>query len=137
MGRRLLRDLPPTCYVMGDAFDDTNRLHAAARARHAQLVTPRKTSTRGAGLGHRRQDAGRLRSIAMLEPAPTLFVRALVKSRLAVERVFAQLSGSAGGLISLPPWVRTYPRVKAWTQTQLIIALLNGTIPAPTRRTAA
>jgi Transposase DDE domain len=137
MGRRLLRELPPTCYVVGDAFYDTNTLHRAAGRRGTQLLSPRKRSARGKGMGKRRHEAGRLRSVAMLEPTPTPFAQALLKSRLVIERFFAQLSSSAGGLISLPPWVRTYPRVKAWVQTQLIIALLKGTIPAPTRNTAA
>ncbi|MFN0011000.1 MAG: transposase, partial [Phycisphaerales bacterium] len=114
MARRMLRQLPPTCYVVGDSHYDTNTIHAAARAGGMQLVTPRKRTAQGRGIGKRRNDPGRLRSIQMLEHHRSDFARDLVGSRKAIERFFAQWTNFGGGLTCLPAWVRTYPRTRAW-----------------------
>jgi len=138
MACRMMRSLPTSiCYIVGDSHYDTNPLAAAARQAGAQLAAPRKRSDVGKGLGHRPHDQARLRSIQMLEPERSPFAADLMRSRTAVERLFAQWSNPSGGLIGLPPWVRTYPRVKAWVQAQLVIAILQGTIPTPRRQCVA
>ena len=67
MGRRMLRSAQLQGYVVADANYDSNPLHGVCDQRgNCQLVTPRRYGP-GRGTGHRRQTAGRLRSIALLE----------------------------------------------------------------------
>ena len=131
MARRMLGDLPPLGYLVADTFYDSTTLFAAAHDQQIQLVAPRRPDRRGRGLGHIRQHAARLRSIALLENPAAEFGRALLTSRRGIERFFAHLSNFAGGLTSPPPWVRTYRRVRTWVQANLILALLRRTIPTP------
>jgi Transposase DDE domain len=131
MAQRMLKEHPNVCYVLADSYYDTNQMAASVRLIGAQLVTPRKKSDSWKPTGKRRQDPGRLRSIAMTEHDATLFTRELFNQRTSVERFFAQWSNSAGGLTSPPIWVRTYPRIHAWVQTTLVIAYLKGSIADP------
>lgn len=133
MARRLLRARPRVCYIVGDAFYETNRLAETAREVGVQLVAPRKKNHAGRALGKRRHDPGRLRNIQMLEHNATMFALDLLKARRCIERFFSQWTSYGGGLTCLPPWVRTYPRVHAWVRAKLVLALLRGTIPMPKR----
>lgn len=138
MAGRMIRSLPTRiCYIVADSHYETNPLAQATREAGAQLTAPRPRTKRGKGLGNRRHDPARHRNIQMLESDRTPFTTELFNTRQVVERCFAQWSSSCGGLIGLPPWVRTYPRVKAWIQAHLVIALLRGTIPPPTRSVVA
>lgn len=66
----------------------------------------------------------RYRSFLILEKFPkshgTVAVQ-FTKLRDTVERAFAHLCGRGGGLTSLPPWVRTPPRVRAWVLAKLVL----------------
>jgi hypothetical protein len=137
MAERMLKECPSVCYVLADSYYDTNKVAGSARVIGAQLVAPRKRCDAWKAPSKRRQDPGRLRSIAMTEHNATPFTRELYNQRTSIERFFAQWSNSARGLASLPPWVRTYPRVHAWIQTTLIIAYLKGSIATPAGQTAA
>lgn len=133
MAQRPLRDAPNCAYIVADAHYDSNSLFAAAAQRGMQLVVPRRHGP-GKGLGHRRHHAGRLRSKQLLEDNASPFGAELLRHRRTIERFFAWLTNYAGGLVGLPPWVRTYPRVRLWVQTKIIVAHLR--LPAATRDTA-
>lgn len=105
-------------YLLGDGLYDTNPLHAVAWAWGQQLVAPRKRP--GTGLGHRRHEPGRRRSIELLE-GPGRFGRALYACRGSIERTFAQMSNFAAGLSGLPGWVRRPRRVALWIAGKLLI----------------
>lgn len=126
----IVREVPGIKLLAGDANYDTNPLHAAVREQGAQAITPRKKSHRGGGVSHKTHDPGRLRSIRLLERSPSDWLAPVLRARTAVERTFANLTNFAGGLTCLPPWVRTYPRVLAWVQAKMIIALLQGSVTA-------
>jgi hypothetical protein len=127
MAARLLQAAPPEVvgYVAADANYDSNRLHARCDARgDLPLVTPRRYGP-GHGTGHRRQTAGRLRSMALTEaPLPGLGVR-LLADRGEIERQFGNLVNWGGGLTCLPAWVRTHRRVRRWVQAKLTLAKLK------------
>jgi hypothetical protein len=105
-------------YLLGDALYDSNPLHAVAAALGWQLVAPRKKP--GTGLGQRRHQSSRLRSIELLE-GPGRFGRELYLQRITVERDFAHVGCFPCGLGPLPRWVRTPFRVALWVQAKLII----------------
>jgi hypothetical protein len=119
MARGLIESLPGGGYLLGDIQYDVNYMYDAAAAEGFQLVAQRTASRGKGGLGHRRQSAGRLRSIALLQ---TPFGRDLYRLRRAIEASFGTLVSFGGGLASLPPWVRRFHRVRNWVQAKLIIA---------------
>lgn len=125
MAPRLLRDLAGVCYVVADAGYNANHVFHAASARGARLVSPRKRSHEGGGLGRRVHHADRLRSIELLEDGRDAFAEALLNARGAIERFFANLTNFGGGLTCLPAWVRTYPRVFAWTADKITLMHLR------------
>ena len=127
MAGRLVRAAPPEVagYLVGDANFDSNRLHAACEAHgDLQLVTPRRYGP-GRGTGHKKQTAGRLRSIALTEGPFPDFARGLLKDRSEVERRFGNLTNWGGGLNGLPSWVRTHRRVRRWVQAKLVLTRLK------------
>ena len=72
MAERMLRAAPPEVvgYVLADANFDSNKLHQVCDERgHLQLVAPRRYGPEK-GTGHRKQAAGRLRSIALTDRSP-------------------------------------------------------------------
>lgn len=122
--RVLVRRLGGGGYLVGDSSYDSNPLHRTAAARGHQVVAPPKK--RGRGLGHHRQEPGRLRSRALLGGA---FGRAVYATRSAVERWFSRLEGV--GLGRLPGWVRRPWRVKRWVQAHLLILAAQATAGQP------
>ncbi len=123
MARRLLQAAPAEVqgYVVADANYDSNPLHALCDQRgNLQLVTRRRYGP-GHGTGHKKQTAGRLRSIALTESPFPDFAAQLLKDRAAIERQFGNLTNWGGGLSGLPAWVRTHRRV----QVKLVLARLK------------
>ena len=112
---RLIRRAHCSGYVLGDKSYDNNSLHQAATDCGCQLVAQRKRPN--TGLGHGKQTAGRLRSMALLQQE---FGKALLDCRDAIERSFGWLTNHSGGLAPLPAWVRRLDRVTMWVQAKLI-----------------
>lgn len=123
---RLLRDVRNVCYVVADANYNSSPLFRIAQTSGSQLVAPRKLSHQGKGLGNHEQHEHRLRSIELLEDGLEPFARDMLVARRSIERFFANLTNFGGGLTCLPAWVRTYPRVLAWTTAKLTIAHLRN-----------
>ena len=124
MARRMVRAARPQGYLIGDGNYDDRHLHEeCATQGELQLVAPRNKP--GSGLGHRVKNPGRLRSIELLEISQTGFGARLLKDRNAVERWFGWTVSYGGGLTTLPPWVRTYPRVSRGVSAKLVLAALK------------
>ncbi|MEM9884179.1 MAG: transposase [Planctomycetota bacterium] len=124
VARELLPQVPGGGYVVGDAFYDSNPLHAVAAEHGRQLVAPRKHTHRGRGLGQRKHHPGRRRSLHPTEPGRFVdgaFGRALLAARRTIESRFGQLAAAAGGLTHLPPWVRGLRRVSQWVHVKLLL----------------
>ena len=127
MAERMLRTAPIQGYVVADANYDSNNLHEVCGNRGPlQLVTRRRYGT-GRGTGHRRQSAGRLRSIELTENPFPAFAGQLLRDREEIERRFGQLVNWGGGLTCLPAWVRTHRRVRRWVQAKLVLTALKRT----------
>jgi hypothetical protein len=127
MAKRLLKSAPREVlgYVAADGNYDSNELHRICDARgDLRLVTPRRYGP-GKGTGHREQAAGRLRSIEMTEVPLPGFGQRLLWDRAEIERQFGNLVNWGGGLICLPPWVRTHRRVRLWVQAKLVLTRLK------------
>jgi len=117
--QRLIPQLSDEGYLLADANYDRNVLYDQAAAHGHQLISQRQRPA--VGLGHRRHSPHRLRSIQLLEQAPSPFGRELYRRRRAIERDFAGLTGFGGGLQCLPSWVRSLPRVRLFVHAKLII----------------
>ena len=127
MAQRLLKAAPPEVigYVAADANYDSNKLHQTCDERgNLQLVTPRRYGPEH-GTGHRKQSAGRRRSIALTETPFLDFGGQMLVDRSEVERQFGNLTNWGGGLTCLPAWVRTHRRVRQWVQAKLVLAKLK------------
>lgn len=121
--QRLLDDaaargqIPADTLVLADASYDSNPLHEAAARHGAQLLAPRRRPGTGFANGQP-QSPGRVLSTLLLEGDSELS-RWQRRQRVAVEHYFAGLT--ATGLHTLPPWVRTLPRVRVWVYAKLAI----------------
>ena len=132
MAERILKSANVDGYVVADANYDSNNLHKLCDARgNRQLVTPRRYGP-GKKVGHRAQSPGRLRSIALLENPQPHFGLQLLADRGAIERYFGNATNWGGGLTHLPPWARTYRRVRRWVQAKLTLAALRHAHRKPT-----
>jgi Transposase DDE domain len=125
MAERLLKTANIDGYIVADANYDSNKLHKICDARgNRQLVAPRRYGA-GRNVGHRAQSPGRLRCIALLENPQAHFGHQLLKHRAAIERHFASATNWGGGLTHLPPWARTYRRVRRWVQAKLALTAIR------------
>lgn len=121
MAGRMLKQTEIQGYLLADSNYDSNKLHQQCdELGNLQLVSPRRYGP-NRGFGHRKQTAGRLRSVEILEHHTPDFGNQLFNLRTAIERYFGNLSNWGAGLTHLPPWIRTYNRVKRWVQTKIII----------------
>jgi len=125
MAARMLKTAPIQGYVVADSNYDSNPLHAICGQRdQLQLVTPRRYG-KGHKTGHKKQTAGRLRCIALLENPKPEFGEQLLHDRDEIERRFGQLTNWGGGLTHLPAWVRTHRRVRRWVQAKLVFTAIK------------
>lgn len=115
----LIPQLAEEGYLLADSNYDCNVLYDQAAAHGHQLIAERQRP--GAGLGHHRHSPYRLRSIHLLEIAPSPFGRALYQRRRHIERKFGSLVSFGGGLQCLPSWVRSLQRVRLFVHAKLII----------------
>lgn len=115
----LIGKLPGEGYLLADAGYDSNGLYDQAAAAGHQLIAQRRSP--GAGLGHHCHSPHRLRSLHLLEQAPSPFGRELYRQRHDIERAFGGLVAFGGGLQCLPSWVRSLPRVRLFVHAKLII----------------
>lgn len=130
LAKRLLKAAPPEVvgYIVADANYDSNKLHQVCDDQgNRQLVTPRRYGP-GNGTGHRKQTAGRRRSMALTEGPFPEFARRLLRDRSQVEREFGNLTNWSAGLSGLPSWVRTHRRVRRWVQAKLVLTRLKHNV---------
>jgi hypothetical protein len=127
VAERMLKVAPIQGYVAADSNFDSNKLHEVCDRRgDLQLVTRRRYGP-DHGTGHRKQSAGRLRSIALTENPFPRFANQMLHDRDDIERRFGQLVNWGGGLTCLPAWVRTHRRVRRWVQAKLVLTALKRT----------
>lgn len=132
MAARLLKTAPVQGYVVADTNYDSNLLHGICDQRgNLQLVTRRRYGP-GRGTGHKKQTAGRLRSIQRVENPFPNFAEQMFHDRDAIERAFANQTNWGGGLTCLPAWARTHRRVHRWVQAKLILTALRHKTPLRT-----
>lgn len=121
MAGRMLKQTEIQGYLLADSNYDSNKLHQQCDDHDSlQLVSPRRYGA-GRGFGHRKQTAGRLRSVEILEHHTPRFGEQLFNLRTEIERYFGNLCNWSAGLTHLPPWARTYQRVHRWVQSKIII----------------
>ena len=127
----LLPHAPPLAagaVVLADSNYDSAPLHRAAAgqdgAAGAWLVHPLRGQRRARGRFRARElrqmPASRRALVALWEDRPALARRAM-RWRNQVERVFAVLTCTAGGLAALPAWVRGLERVRRWVGTKVVL----------------
>ncbi len=127
VARTLVRDLTDEGYLLADGNYDANHLYESAHEHGHQLIAPRRYGPHR-GLGHHRHAPQRRRGIDLLE-GPSEFGRILYRQRRQIETKFGNLSSFGGGLICLPPWVRTLARVRLLVDAKLLIrAAMNHLI---------
>jgi hypothetical protein len=124
MAERMLATAPIQGYVVADSNYDSNKLHQVCQRRDLQLIARRRYGAKK-GTGHRRQSAGRLRSIQLTENPFPEFAKQMLHDRDKIERLFGQCTNWGGGLTGLPAWVRTHRRVHRWVQAKLVLCALK------------
>ena len=97
--------LPEGALVLADTNYDSAALYTAVQGRQSQLLTPLKGRSQQP---KRRQRMGPARR-AILELWESLpdACQAILRIRGEIERLFSALSCFGGGLVGLPPWVRS------------------------------
>lgn len=114
-------------YLSADNGYDSNRLYRLATTQQHQLVAPARRNNRLV-YDVRRNSAGRLRSLDLLNPllhrgAEESFGQSLMRERTGIERAFGHMAML--GLNHLPPWVRRPHRVAAWVAGKLIFYMMR------------
>ena len=117
MARHLIPTLPGGGYLLADSQYDANPLYDLAAKAGFQLVAQKIKDRGRGGLGHRRQSAGRLRSMELLTSD---FGRTLLDQRNDIERRFGAWVSLGGGLGPLPAWVRRFHRVRNWIHAKIV-----------------
>ena len=120
--------MPPGSVVLADSNYDSAPLHRRAAgqcgAAGPWLVHPlrgqRLTRGRFRDREMRQMPASRRALVRAWEQRPAM-VRWALRWRNQVERVFAVLSCTGGGLAALPAWVRGLERVRRWVGTKIIL----------------
>ena len=127
----LLPHAPPLAagaVVLADSNYDSAPLHRAAAGQDggagAWLVHPLRGQRRVRGRfrdREMRQMPASRRALVHLWAARPALARMALRWRNQVERVFAVLTCTAGGLAALPAWVRGLERVRRWVGTKIIV----------------
>jgi hypothetical protein len=125
MAERMLRTASIQGYVVGDSNFDSNPLHRICGTRNQLQLVARRRYGAKRGTGHRKQTAGRLRSMALTENPYPAFANQMLFDRGEIERRFGNVTNWGGGLTCLPPWVRTHRRVHRWVQGKLVLTALR------------
>jgi hypothetical protein len=118
--------LTPDALVMADANYDSAPLHQqAADTSHLCLLSPLKGQQLVGDGGHhpatlRQMGAARRELVRAWDRHPDL-MRYLLRQRDEIDRAFGVLVSTAGGLTSLPSWVRTLRRVRRWVGVKIIL----------------
>lgn len=122
IGRRLIRcpHLLPG-YLVGDKKYDANSFYVAAANRGLQHLAPRTRP--GTGVNNNGCHETRHRAIDLLESGLHPMAPMLYDLRTGIERKISTLCCRSYGLKDLPPWVRTYARVRRHVQAKLITQL--------------
>lgn len=132
MGRRMIRGLELSGYLLADKNYDSNKLYDVAASTNATLVVPRRYGSEK-GLGKHRHSPARLRSRDLLENDQSEFGRQLHARRPFIERKFGGDASTPELLNGLPAWVRRRTRVYRWVQAKLVAAELHRLMLARNR----
>ena len=124
----LLPNLPPLTrdgLVLADSHYDSAPLHEeVCEPLGVWLVHPLRGQDRAGGKNRwwklLQMPVSRRALIHLWEQQPEL-MRFVYKSRQEIERVFGVLVCTAGGLASLPAWVRHLDRVRRWVGVKIIL----------------
>jgi hypothetical protein len=115
------RNVPLAGYLGGDNLYDAARLYEQSAGAGMQLVAPPRKNAKG--LGHRRQNPGRLRGLELARERP--IGKDVLKSRGGIERVFGTMGNCGFGLGPLPNWVRRPRRVSMWVAAKLLFEAIR------------
>jgi DDE family transposase len=126
IGKRLIRGCPRLLpgYLVGDKKYDANTFYVAAAKRGLQHVAPRTRP--GGGVNNGGCHATRHRAIDLLESGLHAMGQPLYDLRTGIERTVSTLCCRGHGLKDLPPWVRTYARVRRYVQAKILIHLADN-----------
>lgn len=124
----LLPNLPPLtpdALVLADSQYDSAPLHAeVSEPLGLWLMHPLRGQDRAVGKNRwwklRQMPWSRRQLVRLWEKDPEL-MRFTYKARQEIERVFGVLTCTAGGLASLPAWVRHLDRVRRWVGVKIIL----------------
>jgi hypothetical protein len=124
----LLPNLPPLTddgLVLTDSHYDSGPLHQqVCEPRGICLVHPLRGQDRAGGKNRwwklRQMPPTRRALVSLWSDHPTL-MRFVYKARQQIERVFAVLTCTGGGLSNLPAWVRGLDRVRRWVGVKILL----------------
>lgn len=124
----LLPNLPPLsndALVMADSHYDSAPLHEeVSEPLGVWLMHPLRGQDRATGQFRARklrQMPWSRRQLVRLWENHAELMRFIYKARQEIERVFGVLTCTAGGLASLPAWVRHLDRVRRWVGVKIIL----------------
>ena len=123
----LLPQLPPLtphALVLGDSNYDSAPLHRALPQPLGVWLHPLRGQDRVGGRYRARklrQMPPSRRALVQLWEKHATLARFVLKSRGDIERVFGILTCTAGGLASLPAWVRRLGRVRRWVGVKIVL----------------